>query len=62
MAMATVCTGDLVAIVKVHAKACGNGLLSRIKMDKAGNLAGSEFEVDPLLKLPNHPHCPVSFE
>src|SRR5262245_16932011 len=60
--MATMSAGELVAVVEVHANACGNRFLSRIEMDEARNIAGCKLQMNPFLEFPDHLHGPIRFE
>ena len=62
VAMAAVIAGDLVALVEMHAEAGRAGFFPGIKMHEAGNIAGGEFHVQPLLEFADGFHHPVGSE
>src|SRR6516164_4676457 len=59
VAMAAVRAGDGVAAVEVDADADRRGLLARVQVHEARDLAGGELGVHALLELADGPHLPV---
>ena len=59
MAVAAMRGGDGVAVVEMHADADARRLLAGIKMHEAGDVAGRELLVHPLLEFADQPHAAV---
>lgn len=59
MPVAPVGAGDLVALVEIHAETCRDGFLTSVEMNEPRYLASGEFDVNPLLELPDDLHGPV---
>ena len=59
MPMASVSTSDLVALVEIHAEAGRDRFFTSVEMYEPRYLASGEFDVNPLLELPDDLHGPV---
>ena len=62
MAVPAVGGRDGVAVVEVAAHAGGRGLLAGVEVDEAGDVAGGELLVHPLLEVADGAHRPVGVE
>jgi hypothetical protein len=56
MAMAAMRARDVVVVAQVHAETGGRGFFAGVQVHEAGNGAGGEFRMHPLLELADRAH------
>ena len=62
VAVAAVRASDVILNAEMNARARGDGLLPRIQMYEAGDVARHEFDVNAVLEFPDGAHSTIRIE